>query len=268
MKNSSYAVACDATDETPSLQRRDWIAGLENGLGILEAFDDANPRMTAAQTASLVGLTRTAARRYLLTLAHLGYVSTDGKMFWLAPRVLRLGQAFIESSRLVRTVQPFLQRVTAGTQEIAYISMMEGDDIVYVARNGPNRVMNTGFVLGARVPAQVTSAGMVLLALRSAPHYDQWLSTHALPTFTQFSITDKAQLSAQLAQVRQQDWAVSEQQLELNIRGIAVPVRDAKGQLVAALSVTLPMQAESRDAAVARVLGVLRETAVAMRNLI
>jgi IclR family transcriptional regulator, pca regulon regulatory protein len=268
MKNTPSTTTTEPLNESAPLQRRDWIAGLEKGLCILEAFGDANPRATAAQMAVLVGLTRTAARRYLLTLAHLGYVNTDGKLFWLAPRVLRLGQAFIESSRLARTVQPFLQRVTAGTQEIAYVSVMEGDDIVYVARNGPNRVMNTGYVLGARVPAQVTAAGMVLLALRSTPHYNQWLAQHNLPTFTQHTITDKAQLSVQLAQVRQQNWAVSEQQLELNFRGIAVPVRDAKGQLLAALSVTVPMQSESQGDAIARVLGVMQETAAAMRNLI
>jgi IclR family transcriptional regulator, pca regulon regulatory protein len=252
----------------PTLQRRDWIAGLEKGLGILEAFGDTHPRVTAAQMAELVGLTRTAARRHLLTLAHLGYVGTDGKLFWLTPRVLRLGQAFIESSRLARTVQPFLQRVTAGTQEIAYVSMMEGDDIVYVARNGPSRVMNTGFVLGARVPAQVTAAGMLLLATRTTPHYDEWLARQTLPTFTQHTITDKSELSAQLAHIRSVDWAVSEEQLELHLRGIAVPLRDARGNVAAALSVTLPMQNESREQAVARVLGVLRETASAMRNLI
>ena len=267
-KVESLPAAPVALNEAPSLQRRDWIAGLEKGLGILEAFGDAHPRVTAAQMAEIVGLTRTAARRHLLTLAHLGYVATDGKLFWLTPRVLRLGQAFIESSRLARTVQPFLQRVTAGTQEIAYVSMLEGNDVVYVARNGPTRVMNTGFVLGARVPAQVTAAGMMLLAVRAVPHYDDWLATQTLPTFTQHTIADKAQLSVQLAQIRLQDWATSEQQLDLHYRGVAVPLRDARGALVAALNVTMPMQGELQDAAVARVLGVLRETAAAMRNLI
>lgn len=255
-------------DNSAPLQRRDWIAGLEKGLGMLEAFSDTHSRVTAAQMAALVGVTRTVARRHLLTLAHLGYVGTDGKLFWLTPRVLRIGQAFIESSRLARVVQPYLQRVTAGTQEMAYVSMMEGDDIVYVARNGPNRLMNTGFVLGARVPAHVTAAGMLLLATRSTPHYDDWLAGQTLRTFTQHTITDKAKLSTALAQVRLQDWAVSEQQLELHHRGIAVPLRDARGQLAGALSVIMPMHNESQPEALARVLGVLRETAAAMRNLI
>lgn len=257
-----------ATPNAPALQRRDWIAGLDKGLHILEAFGDTHPRVTAAQMATIVGLTRTAARRHLLTLAHLGYVGTDGKLFWLTPRVLRLGQAFIESSRLARIVQPFLQRVTVGTQEIAYVSMMEGDDIVYLARNGPNRLMNTGYVLGARVPAQLTAAGMLLLALREQPHYDQWLPTQTLRIYTQHTVNDKTQLSVALAQVRLQDWAVSEQQLELSHRGVAVPLRDARGALAGALSVTMPMHGESKEQAVARVLAVLQETATAMRNLI
>ena len=251
-----------------ALERRDWIAGLEKGLGILEAFGDANPRVTASQMGDLVGMTRTAARRHLLTLAHLGYVATDGKLFWLTPRVLRLGQAFIESSRLARIVQPFLQRVTAGTQEIAYVSMMEGDDIVYVARNGPNRAMNTGFVLGARVPAHVTAAGLLLVAMRDKPGYEEWLEHGEIRTYTTHTIIDKEALRGEFLRIRQQGWAVSEQQLELGFRGVAVPLRDAKGTLVAALNVTMPMGQEKTDDAVVRVLNVLRETAASLRNLI
>ena len=94
----------------PALDKRDWIAGLEKGLGIIECFDDANPRLTASQAGVRCGMTRTAARRYLLTLEHLGYVASDGKLFWLTPRVLRLGQSYLESARLPRIVQPFLAR--------------------------------------------------------------------------------------------------------------------------------------------------------------
>jgi IclR family transcriptional regulator, pca regulon regulatory protein len=249
------------------LQRRDWIAGLEKGLGILEAFSDVNPRVTAAQMGELVGMTRTAARRHLLTLAHLGYVVTDGKLFWLAPRVLRLGQAYIESSRLARIVQPFLQRVTAGTSENAYVSVMDGDDIVYIARNGLTRVMNTGYVLGSRVQAQVTASGMLLLALHEPAWIENWLATHELRAYTSHTIHSKARLREELARIRERDWALSEQQLELNYRGVAVPLRDAKGNVVAALNVTMPMGHESSEDAVRRVLSVLRETAQAMRPM-
>lgn len=254
---------------TPSgLDKRDWIAGLEKGLSIIEAFDDAHSRLTAAQAGTRCGLTRTAARRYLLTLQHLGYVASDGKLFWLTPRVLRLGQSYLESARLPRVVQPFLQRVTAGTQEIAYVSVMDGDDIVYVARNGTNRSMNTGFVLGSRVQAQVTAAGLLMLALRDPEWLERWLCAHELKAYTSHTITSKDRLRLELARIRQQGWAVSEQQLELNYRGIGVPLMDHHGDLVGALSVTMPMGHEPTEDAVGRVLAVLQETARAMRNLL
>jgi IclR family pca regulon transcriptional regulator len=265
MKNldSSSKVAPGAT-----LDKRDWIAGLEKGLSIIETFDDANPRMTSSQAGVRCNMTRTAARRYLLTLTYLGYVATDGKLFWLTPRVLRLGQSYLESARLPRIVQPFLQRVTSGTQEIAYVSVMDGDDVVYIARNGSNRSMNTGVVLGSRVQAQVTAAGMLMLAMRDPEWLENWLVRHELKAYTSHTINSKDHLRIELARIRQHGWAISEQQLELNYRGVAVPLIDRRGELLGALNVSMPMGHESSEDAVARVLPVLLETARAMRNLI
>ena len=252
----------------PALDKRDWIAGLEKGLSIIECFDDANPRLTASQAGALCGQTRTAARRYLLTLQHLGYVASDGKLFWLTPRVLRLGQSYLESARLPRIVQPFLQRVTAGTQESAYVSVMDGDEIVYIARNGSSRAMNTGYVLGSRVQAQVTAAGLLMLSLRAPEWIDHWLARRELKAYTSYTIASKERMRIEMARVRSQGWSISEQQLELNFRGVAVPLRDRHGEAVGALSVTMPMGHESSEDAAARVLSVLNETAQAMRNLI
>jgi IclR family pca regulon transcriptional regulator len=251
-----------------ALDKRDWIAGLEKGLSIIEAFDDAHPRLTASQAGERCGMTRTAARRYLLTLAHLGYVASDGKLFWLTPRVLRLGQSYLESARLPRIVQPFLQRVTAGTQEVAYVSVMDGDEIVYIARSGITTAMNIGFVLGARVPAQVTAAGMLMLALRDEASREDWLAHHELKTYTSHTITSKDRLRVELARIRAQSWAISEQQLELGFRGVAVPLIDRRGDLLGCLNVTMPMGHESSDHAITRTLPVLQETARAMRNMI
>ena len=260
----------DAEEKTApaGLDKRDWIAGLERGVSIIEAFDDAHPRMTASQAGQRTGMTRTAARRYLLTLQHMGYVASDGKLFWLTPRVLRLGRSYLESARLPRIVQPFLQRVAAGTSEIAYLSVMDGDEVVYVARNGPNRSMSTGYVLGARVPAQVTAAGLLMLALRSDDELAQWLASRPLQVFTPHTIASTERMQLEIARIRAQGWSLSEQQLDLNSRGIAVPLRDRHGVLVGALNITLPMGHESSEDAVARVLPVLRETAQAMRNMI
>ncbi|MHB1199251.1 MAG: IclR family transcriptional regulator domain-containing protein [Polaromonas sp.] len=264
----SFLATDSSSSPGPLLDKRDWIAGLEKGLSIIEAFDDAHARLTASQAGERCKLTRSAARRYLLTLAYMGYVATDGKLFWLTPRVLRLGQSYLESARLPRIVQPFLQRVTSGTQEIAYVSVMDGDDVVYIARNGSNRSMNTGVVLGSRVQAQVTAAGMLMLALREPEWLENWLANHELKAYTSYTISSKDRLRIELARIRQRGWAISEQQLELTYRGVAVPLIDRRGDLVGALNVTMPMGHESSEDAAARVLPVLQETARAMRNLI
>ena len=233
--------------EQPALAARDWIAGLERGLSIIETFDEAYPRLTAQQAAQRCGLTRTAARRYLLTLTHLGYMATDGKLFWLTPRVMRLGQSYLESARLPRIVQPFLQRLTASTHETSYLSVLDGDEIVYVARNGP----------------------VLLMALKGPAAIEAWLQGRdGLQTFSEHTITDLPAMRAQLQQIHQQDWALSEQQLDLDFRGVAVPLRDRMGETVGALSIIMPMQHEASADALRRVLPLLKETAQSMRNLI
>lgn len=218
--------------KTNTLDKRDWIAGLEKGLSIIACFNDANPRLTASQAGAHCGLTRTATRRYLLTLEHLGYVASDGKLFWLTPRVLRLGQSYLESAQLPRIVQPFLQRVTAGTQESAYVSVMDGDEIVYIARNGSSRAMNTGYVVGARVQAQVTAADLLMLSLRKPEWLENWLATHELKAYTSYTIDNKDRMRIEMARVRAQVWAIFEQQLELHYRGVAVPCRYATGMVM------------------------------------
>ena len=251
-----------------ALERRDWIAGLEKGLAVIEAFDAEHPRLTASQAGQRCGLSRTAARRHLLTLVHLGYIATDGKLFSLTPRVLRLGQAYLESARLPRAVQPYLQRVTAGTGEVAYVGVLDQDELVYVARSGTHRQLNTGYMLGSRVQAHVTAAGLAILAMSGAAACEAWLSSHELRPFTSHTITDKQVLRERLEQIRRQGWALSEQQLEMNYRGIAVPLYDHKDQLVGAMSVTMPMQNEGSEDAVRRVLPMLQDTARSMRPLL
>ena len=192
-----------ATDN-PALQRRDWIAGLEKGLTLLQAFDEDHPRLTASQAGQRCGLTRTVARRLLLTLAHLGFAATDGKLYWLTPRVLRLAHGYLQSSRLARAVQPFLQRISSATGEPAYLAVLDGDEVVTIARNGPQAALNTGYVLGARVPARLTATGQVLLAAQAPEALDDWLATTDLTPRTAFTQTRKARLRETLASIREQ----------------------------------------------------------------
>jgi IclR family pca regulon transcriptional regulator len=250
------------------IERRDWIAGLEKGLHLIEAFDAEHSRLTASQAAQRCGMTRTATRRYLLTLVHTGHVSTDGKLFWLTPRVMRLGQAYLESARLPRAVHPYLQRVTAGTGEIAYTAVLDHDELVYIARSGAQRHLNTGYMLGSRVQPHLTAAGMVILGMLGPGFWEPWLAAQTLRPFTSHTVLDKQQLRQQLMQVREQGWAISEQQLEMNYRGIAVPLWDHNDQLLGAMSVTMPMNNETSEVAVKRILPVLQDTARSARPML
>jgi len=250
------------------LDRRDWIAGLEKGLAMIEIFDAEHSRMTATQVAQRCGLTRTAARRHLLTLAHIGYVDTDGKLFWLTPRILRLGQAYLDSARLPRAVQPYLQRVTAGTGETAFAAVLDHDEVVYIARSGSQRQLNSGYMLGSRVQAHVTAAGLAILGGMGSAYWDPWLQRQTLRPFTSHTVLDKDTLRQSIVRARNNGWALSEQQLEMNFRGIAVPLYDHNDSLLGAMSVTMPMNNETAEVAVKRILPVLQDTARAMRPML
>ncbi len=250
------------------LDARDWIAGLEKGLHIIEAFDASHPRLTATEAGARCGMTRTAARRYLKTLVHLGYVGTDGKLYWLMPRILRLGHAYLESARLPRLVQPFLQRITSGTEEIAYLGVLDGGDTIFIGRSGLQRHTASGYMPGTRVPTQVTAAGMIMLAYNDEAFVDDWLKTHDLRAFTSYTLSSKDELRETLASFKRQGWSLSEQQLELNFRGIAVPLLDRQNQVHGAISITMPINREDTDHALNRVLPVLQEAAHSLRPLL
>ncbi|KND61707.1 Transcriptional regulator, IclR family [Candidatus Burkholderia verschuerenii] len=252
----------------PALEKRDWIAGLEKGLAILEAFDDQHARMTPTQAATRTGLTRTAARRYLLTLAHLGYVQTDSKLFNLTPRVLRVGWSYFDSARLPRIVQPYLQQLSATIHESVYVSVLDEWDLVIIARNGSTRVMSTGFVLGARVPAALMSSGIAMLAYKDEASVRQWLDATDFKPFMPLTITSKDALYEKIRQARVDGYVVMEQQLQMGVRGIAVPMKNRHGEVVAALSANMPIGKETSEATLARVLQPLQETALNMLNVI
>jgi IclR family pca regulon transcriptional regulator len=256
------------TDLSPALAAHEWIAGLEKGLSVIEAFDADHPRMSATEVGRRCNLTRTAARRYLKTLAHLGYMGSDGKLYWLMPRTLRLGHAFIESARLPKLVQPHLQRITQGTEEIAYLGVLDGDDTIFLARSGSPRHTAAGYWPGTRVPAQITAAGMAILASWPDSDLDEWLKGRNLTAYTSYTLASTKGLRAALKVYRQQGWALSEQQLDLNYRGVAVPLLDRNNQVHGAISVTMPINREATDHALQRVLPMMMEAAKGLRALL
>lgn len=244
------------------------IEGLGKGLRVIECFSHERPRLTATQTGELARLTRTAARRYLVSLVHFGYAETDGKHYWLLPRVLRLGQSYLEAARLPRLVQPFLQQMSLQTGETANFSVLDGHEVVYLARSNSPRVVSIGFHVGARIPAHVVSPGYVMLSALTPAKLDAWIDTHDFARFAPQTVTEPARFRDAVSATRQLGYASVDQNLDVGLRGLAVALSDRRGRTVGAISMTFQTQMYPSDAFLARLLPVLRESAQAMREVI
>ena len=255
-----------------TLAAADTIAGLAKGLAVLESFDTDRQRLNATQAAERAGLSRAAARRHLLTLAHLGYLETEDGQFWLSPRVLRFSGAYLASARLPRVIQPTLNRLAAETQDVYSAAVLDGDEVVIVARSAGlapvNPMLAYGRHLGARLPAHATSTGRVLLAALPRADLAAWLKGRELRRLTAHTVTAPRAFRALLAQVAEQDYCVAADEHELGVHAVAVPLRTRQGQTVAALNVVLA-PGRLNDAALAgEILPRLREAAGEIRQLL
>lgn len=251
------------------VDRKDLIDGLGKGLRVIEAFDDDHPQLTASQAAERAQITRTAARRYLLSLVHFGYASTDGKQFWLAPRVLRLGQSYLGTAKLPRLVQPFMQRVAVQIGHTVNASVLDGHEVVYIARSSPPRWVTIGYGVGVRIPAHVVTPGFVVLATLDDEQLEAWLDEHEFVGFTAHTVVSKAQFRSQVRQARALGYWHTEQQLDAGLRGVAVALIDRKGRCRGAVGTTMPMTAyRNSDHMLETVLPPLQEAAQGLRPLL
>lgn len=225
-----------------------FVQSLARGLEVIRAFDAEHPSMTLTDVAKLTGLSRATARRFLLTLTELGYVRTDGKYFELTAQVLQLGYAYLSSHTLPQLIEPVLEELSAELNESASASVLDGADVVYVARVHTRRIMRVGISVGTRFPAYATSMGRVLLAHLPAEGLERALRARPLQALTPNTITDPDALRAELAAVRERGWCLVDQELEVGLRSLAVPVFAPDGTVAAALNVsmsTLPGTAHS-----------------------
>jgi IclR family pca regulon transcriptional regulator len=214
------------------------VQSLARGLAVIRAFSASSPRLTLSDVARATGLTRAAARRFLLTLADLGYVRSDGRLFSLTPRVLELGYAYLSSLSLPEVAAPHLERLAAEVHESASVAVLDGEDVVYVARVATARIMRVSISIGTRFPAYCTSMGRVLLAALPPADLDAYLDRAGLRRLTSRTITTPDRLREELGQVREQGWAMVDQELEEGLRSIAAPIRDRGGAVVAAANVS------------------------------
>jgi IclR family pca regulon transcriptional regulator len=239
----------------------DHVQSLARGLAVIRAFSAAEPELTLSQVARATGLSRAAARRFLITLADLGYVRSDGRLFALTPRVLELGYAYLSSLSLPEVADPHLERLAAEVHESASVAVLDGEDVVYVARVATARIMRVTISIGTRFPAYCTSMGRVLLAALSPERLDDYLARADLRRLTSRTIVLPAALRAELDQVRSRGWAMVDQELEEGLRSIAAPIRDRSGRTVAAVNVSTHASRTTLQAASRTLLPPLLATA-------
>jgi IclR family transcriptional regulator, pca regulon regulatory protein len=238
-----------------------FVRSLERGLAVIRAFDEHNPELTLSDVARAAGMTRAAARRFLLTLEDLGYVRSDGRWFTLSPRILELGYAYLSSLSLTEVAEPHLERLVAEVHESSSVSVLDGEDIVYVARVPTRRIMAVSINVGTRFPAYATSMGRVLLSRLPEEELDAYLDRVELRPLSPRTLTSQKRLRAELAKVRSQGWALVDQELEEGLRSIAAPIRDRSGRTIAAVNLSAHASRMSIDEGRRRLLPALLATA-------
>ncbi|MRG71330.1 helix-turn-helix domain-containing protein [Alphaproteobacteria bacterium HT1-32] len=217
----------------------DYVQSLERGLAVIKSFGTGRPEKTLTEVAALTGLTRAGARRLLLTLQHLGHVRSDGKYYRLGPRVLDLGFAYLSAQPWWQSAEPFMEEVVAALGESCSAAVLDGDDIVYVLRIPASRIMTINLSIGARLPAYATSLGRVLLAAEDESRARQLLESADRRALTVHTVTETDRLMDILDQVRRQGYCIVDQELEIGLRSVSVPLQARTGQVIAALNVSL-----------------------------
>jgi IclR family pca regulon transcriptional regulator len=247
-------------------ERRFFVQSLERGLSVVRALDAPGPGRTLSEVAAGTGLPRAAARRFLLTLEQLGYVRSGDRRFSLTPRVLELGYAYLSSLSLPEVAQPHLRELVGRVHESCSMSVLDGADVVYVAREPTRRIMTVSISIGARFPAYATSMGRVLLAELAAAELHERLDGAELAPLTKRTLTDRGMLERELARVRRQGWALVDQELEHGLRSVAAPVRDADARALAAVNVSTHASRTTLEALRAQLLPELLGTVAAIER--
>ena len=239
---------------------RDFVTALASGLEVILAFDDAHPRMTLSEVAARTGMNRARARRFLLTLHALGYVHKQQRVFELTPKVLQLGYSFLSARDYRSVIQQVLEDITSECGESSSLGLLDGDEVTYVARSSSrHRLLAITLSVGTRLPAAFTSMGRVLLAQLPDEELDAWLARVELKSYTDKSITNKAELKKCILEVRQQGYAIVDQELDSGLRSIAVPAFDANSRLLGAINISTNAARVSLDTLMEQYLPLLRE---------
>ncbi len=227
-------------DQTPpGIHQRDQVTALAKGLAIIEMFNQNRRSVTISDAAAATGVTRAAARRYLLSLVQLGYAFHDGKYFSLTPRVMRLGHPYLALTPYAKLLQFYAEELGRQTGESSTGAILEGDEAVVVAHQDPVRFVSMIMTIGTRLPLYSTAVGRVFLAFGDRSWAERYLETATMVARTARSLTSKEQLREALEAVRANGHAVIDEEMELGLRSLAVPILNNSGQLKAAMTVAV-----------------------------
>ncbi|MEV0640468.1 IclR family transcriptional regulator C-terminal domain-containing protein [Streptomyces sp. NPDC050619] len=216
-----------------------FVRSFEHGLAVIRCFDAEHPARTLSEVARACELTRAAARRLLLTLADLGYVQLEGRHFRLTPRVLELGYSYLSSFTLPQIAEPHLEQLVAKVGESSSLCVLDGDDVVYVARVPTRRIMSATITVGTRFPAHVTSVGRVILAHLPDAEIDARLARADLSPLTARTLVSADALRVELGLIRRQGYALVDQELEEGLLSVGAPVRDRDGAVAAGVNIAV-----------------------------
>lgn len=241
------------------MQGRDYVRSLERGLTILLSFDSEAPIQTLSEVAQRTGMARAAARRFLLTLVELGYVGTDGKRFWLLPRILDLGQRYLSGQTWWQLALPVMEDMAGRLKESCSICVLDGSEVVYVAHFAASRFLSINLSVGSRLPAYPTALGRVLMAQLPHSELEALLADTQPRKLTRNTTVDKTRLRKLIEQCRKDGYSIVDQELEIGLMALAVPIGQSTGAARAAMGVSVPASRAGRRELVDRFLPVLLE---------
>ncbi|MFZ4380999.1 MAG: IclR family transcriptional regulator domain-containing protein [Sandarakinorhabdus sp.] len=233
--------------EIDELTDRDYVNSLARGLDVICAFTRTRPRMTLSEVAQETGLTRATVRRLLLTLVREGYADKDEKIFSLKPKVLDLGYSALSSMGILDVAQPVMNDLARTLNESVFCAVLTGADVTYIARARSDRYVNVSIAVGGRAPAHAVSTGRVLLAAEPAEALDRYLDRVTLRALTPHTLTSKAKLRGEIERVAREGHSIVDQELEIGLGSISVPIRSDEGRVLAALNVCCPSSRMTQD---------------------
>src|SRR6267154_4434523 len=246
----------------------DFVESLDRGLRLLQKFGSTTGPMTLSDLARAADLPRATARRILFTLAHRGFVSTDGKLFSLTPHVLTLAGSYLRSSQVVTVLQPVLDRIATGAQEISSLAVLDGDDVVFIARGSPARMFSAGLDIGYRLPAFCTSVGRAMLGQFEDAELVQRLAKMLREPMTPHTVTDPKRLLAAIVADRDKGYSLVDREAEPGFRSISVPIRRYDGRIIAAINMGAHVDRVSTDEMIERFLPLLCEGADSVKSML